>query len=399
MNLVCCLICRQQMQTLKSLTAHYLKDHSKFKIVKQLLKVSLSRGTPLITKHRNTGNLSKSPKKIRKKIQLGSNSLHTETLYLTDNIRILCGQNEIIIGDTKSNIDMEFSFDEYSKEYSVPSIDDEGNIATSDCDAEVLPSAKYKERCLTSTSSEESAANSKNFKKKMKRKKVIRSKMSHYCIDISKMQDLQSLDEKNGYFYTCHCRKKSFKKHDISQKTDLRIITSDTESCSDTSKNSIMPIIDTKIFCSKCGSGYKTETELENHMYVHESFCRLCNISFPCEFSFKQHMQLHIFRIFVCHICFTECPSREMLLRHFDFHMEDHTFETVIDMEEDYKTYRYNFMNKSYHCSINNIICFLSDRSDFYYCSYKLSKCVCSICHKEVHLYDYERHIQLCHSN
>ncbi|KAJ8926516.1 hypothetical protein NQ314_021118 [Rhamnusium bicolor] len=158
-----------------------------------------------------------------------------------------------------------------------------------------------------------------------------------------------------------------------------------------------MPIIDTKIFCNKCGSGYNSARELSDHMQVHETFCRLCNESFPNEFIFREHMRLHIFKVFMCHVCHREFAFKELLQVHFECHVEDRTFETVLDMEEEYKIHRYNFMSMNYSSSINSILCFLSESHDFYYYSHKFMKIICDICFHEVFICDYEQHLQSVH--
>ncbi|CAH1154414.1 unnamed protein product [Phaedon cochleariae] len=397
-----CMVCRRRLNTTKSLIVHYLKGHSKLKIIKHLLKVSIIQSTQVLRNYLPIKR-RKNIRKPTRKVLLNSESLQTETLYLNENIRILCGPNEVIIGDSKSSVDTEFSFQDSSTETKKnmksrkrgsQDLDngDDNNNANPKC---------LQISCSPSASSEGSNSSHPIYKRKIKRKKNFpkKAQQRHYRIDITKLQNAQSLDEKNGHFYTCHCREKKYREpNNVLQKGDLRIITSDTESCSDSGKYSFMPIVDTKVFCQKCGSGYKTEEELVDHMYVHESFCRLCNIPFACEFSFKQHMQLHVFRLFVCHVCHAEFPFKDMLLRHFDCHVEDRTFENVLDMEEDYRMCRYNFMSRNYRSSINSILRFLGDLPDIYYCSYRFSKIVCDICYAEVYFYEYERHLQSCHN-
>ncbi|XP_023310372.1 zinc finger protein 560-like [Anoplophora glabripennis] len=307
MYTVRCSICRQQMPTLKLLISHYLTSHSKLKIIKQVLKYSILQSTPSLFKH-------KYKSKMRK----------TETLYLNENIHILCSQNEIIIGDNKSNVDMEFSFDENSNEILV------------------IPHLRLQKTAW------------KTYR--------------HYHINITKLKNQQTLDEKSGEFYMCHCR-----------------------------ENVVISPMETKIFCQKCGSGYNTENDLMNHMQVHETFCRLCNEYFPNEYVFKEHMRLHIFKVYMCHVCGREFPFRELLQVHFECHVEDRTFETVLDMEEDYRIHRYSFMNMNYNSSINSILCYLSESHDIYYYSYKFMKVICEFCFNEVFLFDYEQHLQNVH--
>lgn len=344
-------------------------------------------------------------KKPRSVIKVHPKYLHTETLYLNENIHILCSQNEIIIGDNKSNVDMEFSFDENSSESKencyVPLKDGNGNIIPKKKiklnKSNIKSKANFNSRNSPSASSEDSNENPQVVKRKIKRKKDVLTKTRHYRINITKLKDQQTLDEKSGEFYMCHCREKYNKDQAVLQRSDLRIITSDTESCSDNSKSVSLPMVDTKIFCNKCGSGYNTYNDLVNHMQVHETFCRLCKEYFPNEYVFKEHMRLHIFKVYMCHVCGREFSFRELLQVHFECHVEDRTFETVLDMEEDYQIHRYNFMNMNYNHSINSILCYLSENHDIYYYSYKFMKVVCEICFHEVFLSDYEQHLQNVH--
>ncbi|KAJ8953933.1 hypothetical protein NQ318_019173 [Aromia moschata] len=296
---------------------------------------------------------------------------------------------------------MEFLFDQNSCEskenYHAPLRDNNGNI---------IPKKKLKINTNSrdnggcsrspSASSEDSTENLCVVKRKIKRKKGLLEKRRHYRINITKLKNQQSLDENSGEFYICHCREK-YKSSNALQKSDLRIITSDTESCSDTGKTLLMPTVETKIFCNKCGSGYNNRNELMAHMQIHETFCRLCNESFGCEFTFREHMRLHIFKVYMCHICNKEFPFKELLQMHFEYHMEDRTLETVLDMEEEYRVHRCNFMAKNYSTSINSILCFLSENHDIHYYSYKFMKVVCDICFHEVFFCDYEHHLQSVH--
>lgn len=237
-----------------------------------------------------------------------------------------------------------------------------------------------------------------NSKRKIKKKKITRRKTQDYHINITKLKDTTSLDDQNGVFYTCRCRENDCPNATKFQNVDLRLATSDTESCSETSKNSFLSQEDSKLFCNKCGSGYKTEAALSEHMYVHEPFCRLCNTWFPNTFSFKQHMQLHKIRLFACHMCNAEFPLKETLFKHFDSHLEDKIFDDVLDMEDEYETLKKTFLNTSYNTSLSSIMCYLKERPDMFCWNYKFMKITCDICYKEILIHDYEWHLQLFHT-
>lgn len=71
-----------------------------------------------------------------------------------------------------------------------------------------------------------------------------------------------------GDFYYCTCRddKEKICSNEIK-------INSDTESASDTGKISNYNY-NPKVFCSKCGNGYREESMLIEHMKIHETHCR-----------------------------------------------------------------------------------------------------------------------------
>ncbi|KAJ8916119.1 hypothetical protein NQ315_004486 [Exocentrus adspersus] len=344
--------------------------------------------------------MSKKPKGI---VTVYPKYLKTKTLYLNENIHILCNQNEIIIGDEKSKIDMQFSFEEHSndsKSHFTPYRDANSNIIPNKLTKLDQIGLRNKMKvCNNSSPSASSEASTESLqipKRKIRRRKDPLPKTKHYRIDITKLKDQQTLNEKSGEFYICHCREKYNGYRPTFQKSDLRIITSDTESCSDTSK--FMPKEEGKYFCNKCGNGYSKKQDLANHMQIHETFCRLCNQFFPNEYIFREHMRLHIFKVYMCHVCGREFPFRDLLEVHFECHIEDRTFETVLDMEEEYRIRRYNFMNMNYNSSINNILCYLNESRD-YYCYHMFMKVICEVCYLEVFFCDYEQHLQSAHNH
>lgn len=387
--MVRCSICRLHFTSLKSLNLHYHK-HSKSTIIKCLIKFSVLLTIPNIFRKRQKEKLLEQVNKRENGIK---NPPMTKTLYLKDNFHILCSQNEVIIGDDQNNVNSLFSFDDSPqqtiKKY-IPKLRSKS--------IKNLQNKAQSKRCNSDYSSRSSASSEGSNsglinKRKLKRKKP--SPRKHYHINVSKMQSTQSLDDQTGSFYTCNCRVKS-KSSKLMKKADLKIITSDTESCSDTGKTMSN---DTKLFCTKCGNGYKTKTELTEHMYIHETFCRLCNTAFSSKYKFREHMRLHIFKVYMCHMCGAEFPLKDMFYKHFESHIEDKTLESVLDMEQDYRILRYNFINMNYNTSINNILYYLNEYPEMNFYAYRFLKIHCDICRNEVMICDYERHLQTVHSN
>lgn len=110
MRPVRCSVCRRRYININKLIAHVYTKHSKFSIIKYLIKKDVFSTTPnLFSKNRYSYANT-----FTKRVNINSNSKETETMYLSDDFHILCGQNQVIIGDTRSSVDMEFSFDESS---------------------------------------------------------------------------------------------------------------------------------------------------------------------------------------------------------------------------------------------------------------------------------------------
>jgi len=406
MGQVRCEICRSKLPTTKSLFSHYLNSHTKFKLARELFKLSISTKIPKIlskTKQNKTEKRSESRNSDNKK---------AETLFFNENIQILYRDNEIIIRDDRSSVDMEISFDENSSEskenhlatqkdkaIEVKSVNEINNNLAVANNSEFKEKLQYKTRYSTakngvnissSSASSEDSLREFSFKKRIRKKKESKeNKSRHYKINITRSNDCKTLDEHTGSFYQCHCREDN----KFLDSTDLKLA-SDTESASDTGKNNSFN--DPKVFCSKCGNGYRDESLLMEHMKIHETHCRVCNEIFPTEQSFKKHIQTHMFKVFVCHICNYEFPVKPMLHKHFECHMEDSILESVLDMEEDYNTAPLILISSSYKHSIGNILCYLGENQDMYYNS-QPTKVYCDICLCELFYSDYESHMQGTH--
>lgn len=407
MGQVRCEICHLRLPTSKNLISHYQRGHSKQKLAREILKLSIFKNIPKILKKR-----SKYKTEQRSEIKY-KDIKESETLFINDNVAILYRNNEIIIRDDKSSVDLEFSFDENSNEtkenYFIPETEpnskkqkdqltEVNNNKISNNKHKSNDKLKHKNRepiakllpnVSSSSASSEDSLKKFSFKKRIRKRRDSKDNARHYKINISRLKNCETLDESTGTFYRCHCRDNR-----KLENTDLKVA-SDTESASDTGRNHNFN--DLKVFCSKCGNGYRDENLLMEHMKIHETHCRVCNEIFPTEQQFKQHIQSHMFKVFVCHICNYEFPMKPMLHKHFECHVEDSILESVVDMEEDYNITPCTIPNMSYQSSINSILCYLGDNHDIYYYSNKLAKVYCDICLSEIYYHEYESHMQSMH--
>lgn len=415
MGHVRCEICHLKLPTSKSLISHYSRYHTKFKLAREILRLSLLNKIPKMFTKKNKNKTEKVSEHESKNIK------QSQTLFVNDSVEILYRNNEIIIRDDKSSVDLEFSFNENSSETKenkfIPvneeftykpvdkSVGEVNNNSVSNnkisSNSELRKLLKLKDRgavlkmglsTSSSSASSEDSLKKFSFRKKIRKRKDTREKTRHYKINITQMNNCESLDENTGSFYLCHCRNDN--KITSDDCADLKIA-SDTESASDTGKNHNFN--DLKVFCSKCGNGYRDENLLLDHMKIHETHCRVCNEIFPTEQLFKEHIQSHIFKVFVCHVCNYEFPLRHMLQKHFECHIEDSILESVIDMEEDYKVTPCSLPNMSYQTSINSILCYLGEHHDAFYNSNKVAKIHCDICFSEINYNEYESHLQRVH--
>nr|CAH7759310.1 unnamed protein product [Callosobruchus chinensis] len=324
-----CTICLLK-QSLNSLMKHYKKCHSKLRMARQLVKNSIKQTLPNMLSRKKW---TKTKTTKSEKLKIKGNS--TKTIYLKDSIQLLCGKNQIIIGDDTKTFDLELTFNNNACEWRETEKTEEADIS------------KGYHSYSPSASSEDSNTSLEVQKKRIKRKKVSMKKLGYYCINITQLGKQKTLDEKTGEF----CARSK-----TSQKSDLKIVTSDTESCSDTGTPT-----STMHFCRDCGSGYKTESELVEHMPIHTTFCQFCKVTFVSEFAFQDHMRAHIFKIYMCHVCHQEFLVPEMLLKHFETHVEDRILHGVLDMENDYGHINMNLLCDDYESSINNILHYLAE--------------------------------------
>ncbi|KAL1494342.1 hypothetical protein ABEB36_009956 [Hypothenemus hampei] len=354
-----CGICYLRLPTLQILRNHYITKHSKLALAREILKLAIANTVPKVF-----------AKKRKRKIKT------TETVFVDDSFQICCRENEIIIKDDKSSVDLEFSFDENSsetKENDYQSQINNNNNNNNNKEFEIITSSN-------SVSSEENSRKFTTLRKRQRKKRD--GKTKHYKVKLTRTKACESLNEITGKFYECHCR------CDTKENTFTELkLGSDTESASGTS-----PLIfnDSKVFCSKCGNGYKDENLLREHMKIHETHCRVCNEIFPTEKLFKEHIQCHMFKVFMCHYCHFETPIKALLIQHSDSHIENSILDSVIDMEADYNVVPQVLTRPSYQESIANILCYLNDTS------YE-TKVHCDICLCDMFFEEYENHMQNVH--
>lgn len=214
MGHVRCEICRTRLPTYKILMCHYLSAHSKWKLARELLNLSVKNAVPKVfakKRKTKTENGSESKPESNKK---------TEMVFANDSVQILYRDNEIIIRDDKSSVDMEFSFDENSNESKdngcvlnnlQKTIEDKANNNKPNKPNELRnllkfennESARRKFALTTSSSSASSEDSSKkfSFKKRIRKRRDTRDKTRHYKINITRMKNCESLNESTGRFY------------------------------------------------------------------------------------------------------------------------------------------------------------------------------------------------------
>ncbi|XP_066251513.1 uncharacterized protein [Euwallacea similis] len=419
MGQVRCEICRTRLPTQRSLKSHYLRGHSKLNLAREIFVQTLKNTVPKVYV-----NTLKRKTEQRSRNIIPDPTEKTETVFARDSVQILYRNNDIIIRDDKSSVDMEFSFDENSNDArdNCPVISsdlstknkkssstlpvnllnhkDVNNNRPISKGAQLKKLVTWQNQGTTklilnassSSASSEDSLKKFSFNKKIKKRRGPRDKSRHYKINITRTKNCLSLDENTGTFYQCHCKQGQLLSKEA-PKIGLLKLTSDTESASDAGR--VNAFNDIKVFCSKCGNGYKDEKLLIEHMKVHETHCRVCNEIFPTEQSFKEHIKAHIFKVFVCHLCNYEFPVKEMLQRHYESHVEDSVLDSVIDMEQEYSLRPCPLSSLPHQESISNILYFLTSDNDLY--GSQIPKIRCDICLNEVFYSDYESHMQNVH--
>ncbi|CAH1967513.1 unnamed protein product [Acanthoscelides obtectus] len=178
-----CTICLQK-QSLNLLMKHYKKCHSKVNIARQLIKNSIVQSVPKMFSRKKWAK-TKIPTNSEK-LEIRDNA--TKTLYLNDSVQLLCGKNNIIIGDGRNAFDLELTFNDSAGEW-------KETVKTEEATEEADTSKGY-HSYSPSASSEDSHFSLKVQKKRIKRKKASMKKLGYYCINITQLDKQTSLDER-----------------------------------------------------------------------------------------------------------------------------------------------------------------------------------------------------------
>ncbi|XP_050298307.1 PR domain zinc finger protein 15-like [Anthonomus grandis grandis] len=385
-----CGLCLAWMPSLQILKMHLIAGHSKVQLAREYLKLYIRQIFPkMFTKKRQNA------KKEAKYDNDVFDAEKTETVFANESVQILCRDNDIIIRDDKSSVDMEFSFDENSSDMAT-NIKSNNNINSENWPNKKLLRLKKDENTgmkfevttsSSSASSEDHSNNKFSFKKRIRKRRNTRDSTRHYKINISRSSNAFN----NINADVSQCDKKPNKKIF----TENPKLASDTESASDTGRSY------RKLFyCHVCGNGYKDCKLLLEHLQVHENRCKLCNEMLATREQYREHLQSHLFKIFVCHLCNYEFPLKHLLHKHLDSHIEDSVLESVIDMEEEYKASPCRLSsNAPYECSINSIMCYLLGDNFYRDANSNIlsHKIFCDICFTEVYKVDYHTHMQTVH--
>lgn len=201
-----CQICQKRLTTYKRLLRHYVRDHSKYQLAREVLKLSIS-------------NIM--PKTLIKKRKLVPPSLYSgkpEIIFSNDTVQILYQNNDIIIRDDKSTIEMEFSFNgisDGSKEVcttkqmfvgkSVAGNPDKLNnnkIVKRRLESVTVTSIENATNTASSSSaSSEDSTKKFSYKQRIKRKRGTRDNTRNYKVNITRFKNCGFLDEDSGKYF------------------------------------------------------------------------------------------------------------------------------------------------------------------------------------------------------
>ncbi|XP_044758700.1 zinc finger imprinted 3-like [Coccinella septempunctata] len=382
-----CTICFLRFPSLEILGEHYIKRHCKRRIAKQLIKYS---------SHCTVRPFSwvKTKKKIEPLNERTNGSRRVEKLYIEDNIQITYGNKEITIELCSDNEEsLELSIDDIpsnsTKYEEIPPKQTFPLKAfiydnNSNCMLEVI---KPNEKLLLVP--EKSKEN--KLKKRVARNKKPIKHYKRFCLEFVKPDGLKSLDHKTGEFYICDC---SRKEEPDTDKEDIIMVTSDTESSSDNGKYSFYPILDKKVYCTICGNGYRTKSKLIEHRKLHNFHCQTCNTHYLTQKQYSEHIKNHV-TIYCCHICNLEFIHKVHLLNHLNIHQEQEIMRNILEMEQNYNHYLINFNSETYATSINNIASFLTQSCDYKYSHIQFYKIRCHLCFMDFFKCDFQQHLKM----
>lgn len=154
--------------------------------------------------------------------------------------------------------------------------------------------------------------------------------------------------------------------------------------------------------CKFCGNVYRTIVELVQHekIHQHQLQCKFCP-HFRNVQDCRNRLHPQILRVYVCHMCGFECPSKDILTKHLDYHFEQQIFETILNMEQENNEcvrLKNNFFSGNYHSDINNLLFYLTDPHDQHYARLLTRKVACQICSQNLCAFEYKLHLKIVHS-
>lgn len=218
-----CEICRVKVPTSGLLILHYYRFHSKLLLARQLLVQTLKTTVPKVLakekKSKTDTAPDREPHNTNNDIKVEDK---TETVFANDSLQILYRNNDIIIRDDKSSVDMEFSFDENSseaKDITKAHLDFKSSKASTDnhigleTNNNTLSKGIELKKLITwqndtatrlvvnassSSASSEDSVKKFCFNKKIKKRRGPKGKTRHYNINIRRTKNYASLDESNG---------------------------------------------------------------------------------------------------------------------------------------------------------------------------------------------------------
>lgn len=216
-----CEICRTKVRTSGLLILHYFRYHSKLLLARQLLVQTLKSTVPKVLakdKKSKTDSPYQDPGNTNNDIKVEDK---TETVFANDSLQILYRNNDIIIRDDKSSVDMEFSFDENSSEAkditakrahsdfksskaTIDKLETNNNTLSKGIELKKLvtwqndTATRLVVNASSSSASSEDSVKKFCFNKKIKKRRGPKGKTRHYNINITRTKSYAALDESNG---------------------------------------------------------------------------------------------------------------------------------------------------------------------------------------------------------
>lgn len=217
-----CEICRTKLRTSGLLILHYFRYHSKLLLARQLLVQTLKSTVPKVLAKEKKSKTDTAP---YGELQNTNNDIKleekTETVFANDSLQILYRNNDIIIRDDKSSVDMEFSFDENSSEakdiiskkvhsdfksktQNHIKLETNNNTVSKGIELKKLvtwqndTATRLVVNASSSSASSEDSVKKFCFNKRIRKRKGSKGKTRHYNINITRSKSYTALDESNG---------------------------------------------------------------------------------------------------------------------------------------------------------------------------------------------------------